>query len=220
MVWVLFPSQTNMHMITALKQLGSLLQTHGNRIISESVLLSLIADKKGPNLKKKMHIFQRSITTQSHGTWNWSISHLYSALKLASPGAKVVHTQHQSVTLSKCTMTKWLKVYYIGQTNNIYSSLYGSFLCSNQLYKCRMKITYYLCRKGKYLLTAIYQQKIVILWGWIPCSLADKCSSFRETFCYHLQPTLSHSPEDYSLHTSCYENFRSPMIDRYFPSTI
>jgi len=35
-----------------LKRLGSLHQTHGNRIISESLLLSLISDKKDPNFKK------------------------------------------------------------------------------------------------------------------------------------------------------------------------
>jgi hypothetical protein len=50
-----------------LKRLGSLYQTKGNRLISESVLQPLISDKKDTNFKK-MHIFQRSITTQSHGT--------------------------------------------------------------------------------------------------------------------------------------------------------
>jgi hypothetical protein len=35
-----------------LERLGSLHQTHGNRIISGSVLLSLISDKKDPNFKK------------------------------------------------------------------------------------------------------------------------------------------------------------------------
>ena len=62
-----------------LKWLGSLQQTHSNRIISESVLLSLISDKKDPNFKK-MQIFHRSSTTQSHGTWHLSTSLLYSAI--------------------------------------------------------------------------------------------------------------------------------------------
>jgi hypothetical protein len=68
MVWVLFPIQTNMDMVIALKCLESFLQIDGNRIISESVLLSLISDKKDPSFFLKMCIFQRSITTQSYGT--------------------------------------------------------------------------------------------------------------------------------------------------------
>jgi len=40
-----------------LKRLGSLHQTRGNRIITESVLLSSISDKKDPNLKKKCIFF-------------------------------------------------------------------------------------------------------------------------------------------------------------------
>lgn len=124
-----------------LKWLGSLHQTHGNRISSESVLLSLISDKKDPNFKK-MHIFQRRITTQSHGTWYSSISLLYSALKLVSPGARAAHIQQQSAILSKCTLTKCIELYYTRQTNSIYSSFYGPSLCSNQLYKRCMKIIY------------------------------------------------------------------------------
>jgi len=75
-----------------LKRLGSYHQTHGNRIISESVLLPLISDKTDSNFKKKCTFFQRSITTQSHGTWHLSISLLYSALKQVSPGARAAHT--------------------------------------------------------------------------------------------------------------------------------